>query len=51
LWADTEANGSTLEGSELPDVGVRLEVGGKRDGAAVGEALAMGVVFPQQGAP
>lgn len=45
MWVDTEVNGSILEGSEFSDVGVRLEVGGKRDGVVVGEALVMGVVF------
>lgn len=30
----------TLKGSELPEVGVSLEVVGKKDGAAVGEGLA-----------
>lgn len=37
LWVAGKANGNTLEGSELPDVGARLEVGGKRDGGVARE--------------
>lgn len=39
LWAEVEANGSTLEGNQLLDVGMSVEVNGERDGVGVGVGL------------
>lgn len=51
LWAGVEANGSTLEGNQLQDVGMSVEVNRERGGAGVGGGAAMRTVFLQQGMP